>query len=995
MADLKQALKLLKQYATWAKLPLPAMERYLHTGDEAALAQVKAAQSTNSYWAWGLADAIAAPAALTEEDYRILRLLAASKAWAGIGHWLNRALAREKPDEDYHAILRKELQGVPARTVADLTVEHVLTLERNGQPTSAGRYLLALTDKDQSHLAKKFRAHQAGLRWLDLLLKHAPERVPPLTEELLQPDARNMELDGVCGLLLRRGGERYEDQVAATCRALPEPWLQFRVIQKLYEYNPTRYRAEALAISRAALAAPEHKTRHDLVGDWMVQQFGREVLDDLAAFLRHTFKGSWHQRQVLAALVKALGRDAVPAIVAALEGGDSELKLEAVGHLITLTPDGSQDALIEATLAAGLQRAQGAPVYQQQRDLLRMIGLASRWRPRPLAEHLWALLQDKSKPVRDAVARALGKVGEEVLPQARELLEARRGDTRMAAVTILSTLGTPAALAALEARLDLETDEGVRDAMLLALEAAWAASGRKITRTDVEARVARTAPKLKTLPVSWLKEALLPPLYFRDGSPLDASWVRYLLYRQSRAGAVRADVEARPLLELLDRQRSSDFALEVLKGFLGSRMSSEDRGLLALAALLGDDRLVPLLGSQIRQWADGTRGKLAEYGVQALALLGTDAALLTVDALSIRYRTKKKNVGQAAVDAFAAAAERLGLTTDELGDRVVPWLGFEPGKQRLIDCGGRRFEMRIGPDFKLKYVDLEKNKPVASLPKSAPKEVLAAVKEQSATLREVVKAQLLRLENLLVRQHRWPVTRWRELFLNHPVLLPFAVRLVWGAYDAAGRLTATFRALEDRSLTDVNDNAVTLPEGGTIGMAHPLEVSEDVRQTWRAHLADYEVEPPFPQFERPVVTPKPDQRGQKVYGDLAGTGINAMTFRGRAEKLGWHRGSVCDGGGVTSYVKSFPLAGVDVFVELEGLYIGIGMEEEIKLQNIYFVRSGSVKTGGYTYDEPSGDNDPRLVAFGDVPPVVFSEAMGDLGKIAPPKTAAPEAVAGG
>ncbi len=64
--------------------------------------------------------------------------------------------------------------------------------------------------------------------------------------------------------------------------------------------------------------------------------------------------------------------------------------------------------------------------------------------------------------------------------------------------------------------------------------------------------------------------------------------------------------------------------------------------------MLGDDRLVPVLSAQIRHWVDNRRGKLAEYGVQALALLGTDIALLAVDAMAARYRTKMKNVGKAA-----------------------------------------------------------------------------------------------------------------------------------------------------------------------------------------------------------------------------------------------------------------------------------------------------------------------------------------------------------
>jgi hypothetical protein len=121
-----------------------------------------------------------------------------------------------------------------------------------------------------------------------------------------------------------------------------------------------------------------------------------------------------------------------------------------------------------------------------------------------------------------------------------------------------------------------------------------------------------------------------------------------------------------------------------------------------------------------------------------------------------------------------------------------------------------------------------------------------------------------------------------------------------------------------------------------------------------------------------------------------GTELNGMTFKGRAERLGWQRGSVCDGGGISSYRKCYPGAGADAILEVDGMYIGIGMEDSIKLGRFSFVKSGSVTFGSYTYDEPSDDKDARLIAFGDVPPIVFSETLGDLTKIAGAKQAEEE-----
>ena len=114
-----------------------------------------------------------------------------------------------------------------------------------------------------------------------------------------------------------------------------------------------------------------------------------------------------------------------------------------------------------------------------------------------------------------------------------------------------------------------------------------------------------------------------------------------------------------------------------------------------------------------------------------------------------------------------------------------------------------------------------------------------------------------------------------------------------------------------------------------------------------------------------------------------------MTFKGRADRLGWARGSVCDGGGITTYTKSFPAAGVDVFLGARR-HVHRHRHDlaEIKLEDAFFVRTGSVKTGSYTYDEPGDENDPRVLPFGQVPPIVYSEVLGDLHKIAGKKEAA-------
>ena len=51
------------------------------------------------------------------------------------------------------------------------------------------------------------------------------------------------------------------------------------------------------------------------------------------------------------------------------------------------------------------------------------------------------------------------------------------------------------------------------------------------------------------------------------------------------------------------------------------------------------------------------------------------------------------------------------------------------------------------------------------------------------------------------------------------------------------------------------------------------------------------------------------------------------------------------------------------------------------LREAWFVKGGSVSTGSYTEDEPSSGDDPRVIAFGEVPAIVYSETLAELAAI--------------
>lgn len=600
--------------------------------------------------------------------------------------------------------------------------------------------------------------------------------------------------------------------------------------------------------------------------------------------------------------------------------------------------------------------------------------------PAAFIEEFGSLLIGKSKPQREIAAAALAKIhGASALASAHDLLASKKADTRLGAIALIERIGDPASVSSLRCALEVETADAVRTAIHQALKACGANDDASAPGNfDIDSFLAKNTKGLKLPSCSWLNITSLPPIHNSEDSILPETAVTYLIAKQSKHKEIAAAPDILPLLAHIDRNSSAPFALALVEGFLNSDQAAADRWALTLGGLLGDNRIIPPLLSRINDWCENSRHKLAEYAAQAISLLPGNEPLMVLDTLSNRYRSKFKNVGKACADAFNTAATARGITADELGDMVVPNFGFDDESMRRFEWPGGSVCAELTPDFKLEWSDPESGKAWKSMPSTVPDTIKDEVKTLTKLLRETVKGQTARLELTLVRQRRWPVARWRELYENHPILRSFASSLVWGIYDATGTLLRAFRRYPNGLLADAAGSLEELPETDTmIGMVHPLEMDSAAVASWRAHLARFKVKQPFPQIDRPVELMDPLHGNRKSITLTDGKKLSAGTFKSRSEKRGWTRGSVVDAGGISSYYKLYPGAGVEVVLPLDGFYIGCDPMEEIELSAACFAKAGTVERGSYVYNEP-GPDDPRILRFDQLSAVVFSETISDL-----------------
>jgi len=931
MATIVEALDLVASKNWYKEWQNPVWKEFIQTGDKSLLPKIPKFRDY-SWFPAELLNALPSASQLDEGSKRFLRACHSAGHKQAVGTWIAKCNDRGTASEaEFAKACEVAIEiGCSKAFLGSQILQRVRPIvPQGGTLTPAGAFLISLDDKDVEDLYREFGLTHYGSPMVEIFVKNSPERWKRLLETFNKKGDSKVLHSATWILALTAAPAQFLEVSARAFELIQDGYARFQLGEKLCIVDPDRFRPTMERFATDQISANASKpekiwSEAHQAALWLVANHGNPSLPILERYFSTPLaKEKWPQKnqteqkkEVLDAAIEKLGREALPLLEACFATEQGEVQLRALHHW-----SGLRVAADTENLADKLRKAFAS---EDASSVARAVRFAGDLVPEAVEKELWSLLSHKSKPVREAASTTLAKLGESRLPKATELWAARRADTRIAAVAWLKAIGTTNAVATLRPRLEEEEDDNVRDAVLLALEKLPGGS----TNSDPAAlkeRIKKTIAKIDDPPVKWLDPINLPAPKLTNGSKLSSDWLHYLLYRQSRVKEMRTDIEARSLYSQLDRKSSGELALAVAQAFFGSKAEADDRWTMAFAAIIGDDRLVPVFTRQIKEWADSMRGKLAEYAAQALALLGTDSALLALDAMTIRYRSKNKNIGKAASEAFAEAARTRGLTVEELGDLVVPWLGFQPGQPRIVDPGKSKLEARINNDFKLTFRDVATNKKVAKLPDSASADLKAEFKELSASLKEAVKSQLLRMETLMVRQFRWPRARWEELYLQHPLLLPFAQRLVWGAYDKTGKLLGTFRALEDRSLTDAEDEPYSLPSDCDMGIVHPLELTAEIRQTWLKHLADYDIVPPFAQLERSVVTVKDEQAKTKFGNEVANTEINAMTFKGRAEKLGWGRGSVCDGGGINHYVKAFPGAGVDVFVGTDGMYDGIDM----------------------------------------------------------------------
>ncbi|MDE7416467.1 MAG: DUF4132 domain-containing protein [Lachnospiraceae bacterium] len=487
------------------------------------------------------------------------------------------------------------------------------------------------------------------------------------------------------------------------------------------------------------------------------------------------------------------------------------------------------------------------------------------------------------------------------------MLQSRRGAEREMAVTVLGSWGANQYQEPLLMALEAEKTKKIRTMIQDMLgTATLGENGQNTAESTVEKRIQEILTGAWKRKLSWLPLDTFPIIHKKDGEEASEEYPAAILISYADMKELGINKEAMQVAAELDSSELAAYIKELYNFWLSEGAQAKRKWVLYAVSIHGGETIMTDLYAQIQNWPKNGRGAMAAEAVKALALNPSPTALVLVDQISRKF--KYYQVKSAAEQALDYAAEQLGITRDEMEDRIVPSLGFDEQMERIFDYGKRQFKVVLTPALSLEVYD-EKGKKLKNMPAPGKtddpdksKEANEAWKFLKKQLKTVVTNQKLRLEQALSTERIWSTVQWKELYVKNPVMRQFATGLIWGVYEN-GTLSITFRYMEDGTFNTVDEEEYTLPESGSIGLVHPIELSEEVLSSWKEQLSDYEIDQPIEQLERPVFRVTEEEKEEMELTRFAGVVVNSLSLSGKLQNMGWYKGEVGDGGGFDTYYR--------------------------------------------------------------------------------------------
>ena len=508
-----------------------------------------------------------------------------------------------------------------------------------------------------------------------------------------------------------------------------------------------------------------------------------------------------------------------------------------------------------------------------------------------------------------------------------------------------------------------------------AVEAAadgYGADGRAAVGTLAAFDPMNLAPtKIPKLPAFWLPAAYARP-QLADGRTLPLGLI-------DAVGEMLAFSPLEQRYAGLDRLRGlcaagslGAFAWDLFQSWLTAGAPSKESWAFTALAHLGDDECARKLALLIRAWPGEAAHARAVTGLDVLAAIGSDVALMHLN--GIAQKVKFKGLQEKARSKIDQMAQARGLSAEELADRLVPDLGLDEDGTLVLDFCARKFT--IGFDETLKpFARDASGAPLKDLPKPVKSDDAALAAEASERwkalkkdARTLASQQILRLELAMAQRRRWSAVEFRRFFVEHPLLRHLARRLLWARFED-GQPVQCLRVAEDLSYADANDDLLPLSDDAQVGLVHALELAPADAAAFGQIYADYEILQPFAQLGREVYRLSADEQGAFELERYKHKQVATGSVFG-LENRGWRRGDPQDGGWIGWFTRHID----------DELQVDLDLDPGTVVGDISY--EPKQKLGALTLRRPNRHGDDARRRWKEIDPILASEVLRDIDRLA-------------
>lgn len=379
-------------------------------------------------------------------------------------------------------------------------------------------------------------------------------------------------------------------------------------------------------------------------------------------------------------------------------------------------------------------------------------------------------------------------------------------------------------------------------------------------------------------------------------------------------------------------------------------------------------RKIPMLGAVSQ--------KVGFACAQALGAMECSEAVAQLTRLraKVKYTVARRLIEKS----LQQAAERSGLTVQELEDISVGHYGLNAQGEAEISIGDAKATVNLGEDG---HVGVAWRNADGKLVKAAPSQIKKAFPKEvrsvaslAKELEQIYLAQRIRLESSFVLPRGMPVDHWQQYFVEHPLLGFLGRRLIWVFRNDQGWERSGIWS--GQGVTDSSGTPVDLRAAQTVRLWHPLAADPAEVQRWRERIFTEKIRQPFRQAFREFYVVTDDERQTKGYSNrFAKVLMRQHQFASLCRVRGWdYRLMSANFDGANVPTKKF-----DPWNMRAEFYVDIPSDRDSSLlESALGEQSGAGINLFVGSDQVRFYREGREIAIDEVPAILYSEVMRDV-----------------